>query len=126
MSVAHLKPIVGIHRNDPEWIIALWLAIHGGDPARKSRPEGRTGGQEAIRALSGRLAPSQQKAVIGAFTDVRAGPARVWAGAAQRRPSAAVVRPGHRDLPRRRGVGGLHHALAGVDHGVLAQAVDVS
>lgn len=68
MSVAHLKPIVGIHRNDPEWIIALWLAIHGGDPVPEiSAQKAELAASQAIRALAGRLAPSQQKAVVAAL-----------------------------------------------------------
>jgi hypothetical protein len=68
MSVAHLKPIVGIHRNDPEWIIALWLAIHGGDPAPEiSAAKAQLAATEAIRALAGRLSAPQQKAVIAAL-----------------------------------------------------------
>lgn len=68
MSVAHLKPIVGIHKNDPEWIIALWLAIHGGDPGPEinSQKAQQVAG-EAIRALAARLAPAQQKAVVAAL-----------------------------------------------------------
>jgi hypothetical protein len=68
MSVAHLKPIVGIHRNDPEWIIALWLAIHGGDPAREiSAQKAELAASEAIRALAGRLGATRQKAVVAAL-----------------------------------------------------------
>jgi hypothetical protein len=69
MSVAHLKPIVGIHKNDPEWIIALWLAIHGGDPAPEiSAQKAELAATQAIRALAGRLGPSQQKAVVNALS----------------------------------------------------------
>jgi hypothetical protein len=68
MSVAHLKPIVGIHKNDPEWIIALWLAIHGGDPAPEiSAQKAQLAATEAIRALAGRLNAPQQKAVVSAL-----------------------------------------------------------
>lgn len=48
------------HQLDPAWIIALWLAIHGGDPA----PEGPIGTQagkevfEAAEHLSASLARS--------------------------------------------------------------------
>ena len=62
MSVALHKPIVGIH-NDPQWIIALWLAIHGGDPA----PDGISARQTeeiattAIRALAGYLPPPARR-----------------------------------------------------------------
>jgi hypothetical protein len=68
MSVAHLKPIIGIHRNDPEWIIALWLAIHGGDPAPEiSSQKAQLAAAEAIRALAGHLSAPQQKAVVAAL-----------------------------------------------------------
>jgi hypothetical protein len=68
MSVAHLKPIVGIHKNDPEWIIALWIAIHGGDPAPEiSAQKARLAATDAIRALAGRLNAPQQKAVVAAL-----------------------------------------------------------
>ncbi|HEX2816337.1 MAG TPA: hypothetical protein VHN39_08085 [Phenylobacterium sp.] len=68
MSVAHLKPIVGIHKNDPEWIIALWLAIHGGDGGPEiSTQKAQLAAAEAIRALAGHLGASQQKAVIAAL-----------------------------------------------------------
>jgi hypothetical protein len=68
MSVAHLKPIVGIHKNDPEWIIALWIAIHGGDPAPEiSAQKAQLAAAEAIRALAGRLSAPQQKAVVSAL-----------------------------------------------------------
>ena len=44
------------HQLDPAWIIALWLAIHGGDPA----PEGVIGKEvvEAAERLSASLAKS--------------------------------------------------------------------
>jgi hypothetical protein len=70
MSVALHKPIVGIHKNDPQWIIALWLAIHGGDPA----PEGINARQteeiatSAIRALATYLPPAKQKAIGAAVS----------------------------------------------------------
>jgi hypothetical protein len=68
MSVAHFKPIVGIHKNDPEWIIALWLAIHHGDPAPEiSAQKAELAAKEAIRALAARLGAIQQKAVVSAL-----------------------------------------------------------
>jgi hypothetical protein len=68
MSVAHLKPIVGIHKNDPEWIIALWIAIHGGDPAPEiSAQKAQLAATEAIRALAGLLNAPQHKAVVAAL-----------------------------------------------------------
>jgi hypothetical protein len=68
MSVAHLKPIYAIHKNDIEWIIALWLAIHGGDPAPEispARAEAVAG--EVIRSLATRLSAAKQKAVVAAL-----------------------------------------------------------
>ena len=68
MSVAHHKPIVAIHRNDPEWIIALWLAIHGGDPApHLSAQATERAATDAIRALSAHLGAAQAKAVNAAL-----------------------------------------------------------
>jgi hypothetical protein len=68
MSVAHVKPIVAIHKKDPEWIIALWLAIHGGDPAHEvSAQKAQTAAGEAIKALATRLPAAQQKAVVSAL-----------------------------------------------------------
>jgi hypothetical protein len=52
------------HVNDAEWIIALWLAIHGGDPA----PE-RVAAQ-AIAALAPLAAG--QKHIGQGFAEVRA------------------------------------------------------
>ena len=68
MSVAHVKPIVAIHKKDPEWIIALWLAIHGGDPAPEiSAQKAQVAAGEAIKALATRLPAAQQKAVVSAL-----------------------------------------------------------
>ena len=68
MSVAHRKPIVAIHRNDPEWIIALWLAIHGGDPVPEvSAQLAERAAAEAIRSLAGVLGGAKQKAVEAAL-----------------------------------------------------------
>ena len=69
MSQALRKPIVAIHKNDPQWIIALWLAIHGGDPA----PEVIATRQideiavKAIRSLAGYLPEAKQKAIATAL-----------------------------------------------------------
>ena len=69
MSVALNKQIVAIHKNDPQWIIALWLAIHGGDPA----PEIISAGEiekiatAAIRSLTGYLPAAKQKALAAAL-----------------------------------------------------------
>ena len=69
MSVALNKRIVAIHKNDPQWIIALWLAIHGGDPAPETIPVGRIDdiAVSAIRSLAGYLPPAKQKAVVAAL-----------------------------------------------------------
>jgi hypothetical protein len=68
MSVAHLKPIVGIHKNDIEWIIALWLAIHGGDPAPEvSAARAELVATEVIKGLSTRLPAAKAKAVQAAL-----------------------------------------------------------
>ena len=68
MSVALHKPIVAIHKNDPQWIISLWLAIHGGDPAPdtiNARVVEKTAAT-AIKALAGYLDAAKQKAVVAA------------------------------------------------------------
>jgi len=68
MSVAHVKPITAIHRNDPEWIIALWLAIHHGDPAPLiSEAKAQAAAAEAIRALANVLGAAKAKAVNAAL-----------------------------------------------------------
>ena len=68
MSVAHLKPIVGIHKKDIEWIIALWIAIHGGDPAPEISPQkAEAAATEAILGLASRLSAARQKAVQAAL-----------------------------------------------------------
>jgi len=67
-----IKPITGIHTNDPAWIIALWLAIHGGDPAIDqhgviSAEKAKVAAAGAIRALAAHLDPVQAKAVVAAL-----------------------------------------------------------
>ena len=68
MSAAHAKHIVGIHKNDPQWIIALWLAIHGGDPAPDgiSMHKAEEAATSAIRALTPYLSAAKQKAIAAA------------------------------------------------------------
>jgi hypothetical protein len=62
------KSIVAIHRNDPQWIIALWLAIHGGDPAPEiSAQKASSVAAEAIRALAAHLDAGKAKAVTAAL-----------------------------------------------------------
>jgi hypothetical protein len=69
MSVAMRKPIVAIHKNDPQWIIALWLAIHGGDPAPDTISERQVDviAVNAIRSLAAYLPAAKAKAVAEAL-----------------------------------------------------------
>lgn len=68
MSVAHHKPIVATHKKDIEWIISLWLAIHGGDPAPEiSAKQAELAAVDVIRGLATRLPAAQQKAVTAAL-----------------------------------------------------------
>jgi hypothetical protein len=70
MSEAMLKkPIVAIHKNDPQWIISLWLAIHGGDPAPDTISERQVGvtAVNAIRALAAYLPAAKAKAITAAL-----------------------------------------------------------
>ena len=68
MSVAHMRPIVATHKKDIEWIISLWLAIHGGDPAPEiSAAKAEQIAAEVIRSLATRLPAAQQKAVVAAL-----------------------------------------------------------
>jgi hypothetical protein len=70
MSLSLNRDIVATHKNDPQWIISLWLAIHGGDPG----PDGIISAREsqviavnAIKQLSGYLDAAKQKAVSAAL-----------------------------------------------------------
>lgn len=68
MSVAHLRPIVATHKKDIEWIISLWLAIHGGDPAPEiTAKQAEVAAADVIRGLAARLPAAQQKAVVAAL-----------------------------------------------------------
>lgn len=69
MSVALRKNIVAIHKNDPQWIIALWLAIHGGDPAPDVISERQIDAiaVDAIRSLSAYLPAAKAKAIAAAL-----------------------------------------------------------
>ena len=75
--------IVDIHVQDISWLIALWLAIHGGDPA----PEGPVRIDETTAlvaaALSARLTEINGGAVTGAALSERLGTVRVEPGAGQ-------------------------------------------
>jgi hypothetical protein len=64
VAIAPLKPIRAIHKNDIEWIIELWLRIHGGDPV----PEAiHASVSQIIRGLATHLPAAQAKAVTGAL-----------------------------------------------------------
>ena len=66
-----VRQIVGIHVKDIEWIIALWFAIHGGDPAPEhlSPAEAHTAAAGLIRAAAAHLDPAKAKAVAVALGD---------------------------------------------------------
>jgi hypothetical protein len=67
----NVRPIVGIHVKDIEWIIALWFAIHGGDPAPEhlSPAEAQKAAAGLIHAAAAHLDPARAKAVIAALRD---------------------------------------------------------
>ena len=69
ISPTALRSIVGIHVKDIEWIIALWFAIHGGDPAPEhfSPAQGHTAAAGLIRAAAAHLEPAKAKAVMAAL-----------------------------------------------------------
>ena len=70
MPTSKHKPIQAIHGKDPAWIIALWIAIHGGDPAPEiSAQKANEAAMAAIRALSSHLDPAKAKAVVAALGD---------------------------------------------------------
>lgn len=64
-----VRQIVGIHVKDIEWIIALWFAIHGGDPAPEHLTPAQTQAAVAglIRAAAAHLGPAKAKAVVAAL-----------------------------------------------------------
>lgn len=63
------RKIVATHIKDVEWIISLWLAIHGGDPAPTviSEAEAAKAAAGLIRAAAAHLPAEQQKAVVAAL-----------------------------------------------------------
>jgi hypothetical protein len=63
------RQIVGIHVKDIEWIIALWFAIHGGDPAPEhlSPAQAATAANGLIRAAAVHLDPAMARAVTAAL-----------------------------------------------------------
>ena len=67
---AAVRPIVGIHVQDIEWIIALWFAIHGGDPApnQLSPAQVQMAATGLIRAAAAHLDPAKAKAVTAALS----------------------------------------------------------
>ena len=66
MAPTQLRPLVFTHKNDPQWIIELWLKIHGGDPVPEVRQVGKTTA-EIIRALAPHLDAGKEKAVLAAL-----------------------------------------------------------
>ncbi|HEY2132371.1 MAG TPA: hypothetical protein VGH36_05260 [Acetobacteraceae bacterium] len=64
-----VRQIVGIHVKDIEWIIALWFAIHGGDPAPEllSPVQAQTAAAGLIRAAAAHLPAAKAKAVVAAL-----------------------------------------------------------
>jgi hypothetical protein len=69
LTPAAARQIVGIHVRDIEWIIALWFAIHGGDPAPEhlSPAQVQTAATALIRAAAAHLDPAKAKAVTAAL-----------------------------------------------------------
>ena len=67
-----IKPIVATHVKDIEWIIALWFAIHGGDPApdqhgHLSAEQAHTAATGLIRQAAAHLPAAKAKAVVAAL-----------------------------------------------------------
>jgi hypothetical protein len=47
------RPVTAVNAKDPAWIIALWITIHGGDPAPKiSAKKANEAAMAIIRALT--------------------------------------------------------------------------
>jgi hypothetical protein len=64
------KKIVATHVKDVEWIIALWFAIHGGDPPPHevlTTVEAEKAAAE-LRAAAAHLPAAKQKAVVTALS----------------------------------------------------------
>lgn len=64
MAIRPVKQITAIHKNDIEWIISLWLAIHGGDPVNERVTAVAS---DIIRGLAAHLPAAQAKAVTAAL-----------------------------------------------------------
>lgn len=64
-----IKPINAIHARDIGWLIALHLAIVGGDPVEGQIPAEKVNKTAAamIRALAAYLDPAKAKAVVAAL-----------------------------------------------------------
>lgn len=64
-----VRQIVGIHVKDIDWIIALWFAIHGGDPAPEqlSQAQIQSAAAAMIGAAAAHLDPAKAKAVNAAL-----------------------------------------------------------
>ena len=60
------KQLTAQYALDAEHFIALWLAIHGGDPAPDQRSV-LVGGAAVLQALSKVEAPALQQQVVGAM-----------------------------------------------------------
>lgn len=63
-----VKPIVATHVKDIEWIISLWFAIHGGDPAPEvqgqlNEKQAQVAAAGLIRAAAAHLDAAKAKAV---------------------------------------------------------------
>lgn len=65
------REIVDIHVQDINWIIALWLAVHGGDPAPKVRVEVDASTVLLAAALSARLTELNGGALTGEALSAR-------------------------------------------------------
>lgn len=64
------KNIVATHVKDIEWIISLWFAIHGGDPAPHevlTQTEVEKAAVGMIRAIASHLPAERAKAVVAAL-----------------------------------------------------------
>jgi hypothetical protein len=81
-----VRPIYLAHELDAAWIIALWLAIHGGDPA----PEVIAG--QAIAALAQYVNGTRQRTFT--FEELKTQFARLGVGVTEReREAARSVKP---------------------------------
>jgi hypothetical protein len=77
-----IRPIYLAHELDAAWIIALWIAIHGGDPA----PD--TVAAQAIAALAQYVNGTRQQAFT--FDEMKAQFAKLGVGVTEREKEAAL------------------------------------